>query len=91
MIYYQMLNFSLMILHAFLSLKMKTLSAKNLNNDQAKISYWTFQWKINFNLDPAKQAQEVILSRKTKWMIPYRFSIKTLLWKIPKKIKRQYS
>ena len=27
----------------FLSLKLKTLSAKNLNNDQAKISYWTFQ------------------------------------------------
>ena len=30
------------------------------------IHNWAFQWKLNFNPDPTKQAQEVIFSRKTK-------------------------
>ena len=30
-----------------------------------KISNWAFQWKMGFNPDPNKQAQEVIFSRKT--------------------------
>ena len=30
------------------------------------IHNWALQWKINFNPDPTKQAQEVIFSRKTK-------------------------
>ena len=30
------------------------------------IHNWAFQWKMNFNLDATKQAQEVIFSRKTK-------------------------
>ena len=30
------------------------------------IHNWVLQWKINFNPDPTKQAQEVIFSRKTK-------------------------
>ena len=38
--------------------------AKELNEDLNKINNWTFQWKIDFNLDPSKQAQEVLLSRK---------------------------
>ena len=29
-----------------------------------KISNWAFQWKMRFNPDPNKQAQEVIFSRK---------------------------
>ena len=29
-----------------------------------KISDWAFQWKMRFNPDPKKQAEEVILSRK---------------------------
>lgn len=37
-----------------------TKSAKDLNNYLAKISTWAFQWKINFNRDPAEQAQEPI-------------------------------
>ena len=41
-----------------------TKSANELNNDLAKISTWAFQWKMNFNPDPTKQAQEVIFSRK---------------------------
>ena len=40
-------------------------SASNLNDDLEKISYWAYQWKMEFNLDPNKQANEVIFSRKT--------------------------
>ena len=36
----------------------------DLNSDLSKISDWAFQWKMNFNLDPNKQAQEVVFSRK---------------------------
>ena len=39
-------------------------SATHLNNDLKKISNWAFQWKMSFNPDPSKQAQEVIFSRK---------------------------
>ena len=37
----------------------------NLNDDLEKISYWAYQWKMQFNPDPNKQANEVIFSRKT--------------------------
>ena len=40
--------------------------AKELNNDLVKINRWAYQWKMSFNPDPSKQAQEVIFSRKTK-------------------------
>ena len=40
-------------------------SARELNEDLKKMNKWAFQWKISFNLDPSKQAQEVIFSRKT--------------------------
>ena len=39
-------------------------TANHLNNDLMKISDWAFQWKMRFNPDPKKQAQEVIYSRK---------------------------
>ena len=39
-------------------------SATHLNNDLRKISNWALQWKMSFNPDPSKQAQEVIFSRK---------------------------
>ena len=42
----------------------KDLSAKKLNDDLNRINNWTFQWKMNFNPDPNKQAQEVIFSHK---------------------------
>ena len=41
-------------------------SANELNNDLYQINKWAFQWKISFNPDPSKQAQEIIFSRKTK-------------------------
>ena len=40
------------------------MSTINLNNDLNKIKNWAIQWKMNFNPDPSKQAQEVIFSRK---------------------------
>ena len=47
-------------------------SANDLNKD-LEIINWTFQWKMNFNPDPAKQAHEVMFSRKTN--IPSSVSI----------------
>ena len=41
-------------------------TANDLNNDLAKINDWAYQWKMNFNPDPFKQAQEVLSSRKIK-------------------------
>ena len=42
------------------------MSANDLNKDLKIINDWVFQWKMNFNPDPTKQAHEVIFSRKTK-------------------------
>ena len=39
-------------------------STSDLNEDLEKIGYWAFKWKINFNPDSNKQAQEIIFSRK---------------------------
>ena len=39
-------------------------STSHFNNDLIKISNWVFQWKMSFNPDPSKQAQEVTFSRK---------------------------
>ena len=41
-----------------------TSSAKILNDDLSKISEWAYRWKMLFNTDITKQAQEVIFSRK---------------------------
>ena len=41
-------------------------SANDLNKDSKIINNWAFQWKMNFNPDPTKQAHEVIFSRETK-------------------------
>ena len=40
-------------------------SFENLRNDLSIISNWAYQWKMYFNPDRSKQAQEVIFSRKT--------------------------
>ena len=37
-----------------------------MNKDLIKISKWAYQWKMSFNPDIAKQAQEVIFSQKSK-------------------------
>ena len=41
-------------------------STKKQNFDLQKISEWAFQWKMQFNPDSSKQANEVIFSRKSK-------------------------
>ena len=39
-------------------------SASDLNEVLKKIGKWAFKWKMNFNPDPNKHAQEIIFSRK---------------------------
>ena len=39
-------------------------TSKNLNDDLGIISQWAYQWKMSFNPDPTKQAQDIIFSRK---------------------------
>ena len=39
-------------------------SASDIDNGLKLISDWAFQWKISFNPDPSKQAQEIIFNRK---------------------------
>ena len=46
-----------------------TQSTNELNYDLEKISNWAYQWKMSFNPDTSKQAQEVIFSHKTQRVI----------------------
>ena len=46
-------------------------SAKTLNIDLEKINQWAFHWKMQFNPDPNKQANEVIFSRKMNNNLSY--------------------
>ena len=41
-------------------------SANNLNKDFEIINNWAFQWKMNVNRDPTKQAPDVMFSRKSE-------------------------
>ena len=43
-----------------------TSSAADLNHDLELISQWAFQWKMAFNPDPNKQANEILFSCKKK-------------------------
>ena len=43
-------------------------SASDLNKDLEIKNNWAFQWNMSFNLDPTKQAHEVIFSPKAKEM-----------------------
>ena len=40
------------------------ITTLELNSDLSRIKQWAFPWKMSFNPDPNKQAQEVIFSRK---------------------------
>ena len=40
--------------------------ANDLNNDLEKLNDWAYEWKMNFNPEPFKQAQEVFFSKKIK-------------------------
>ena len=50
----------------FSIVKDKNESANSLNFDLSQISKWAFNWKMLFNPDPSKPAQEVLFSRKKK-------------------------
>ena len=39
-------------------------TASDLNHDLDKISHWAYQWKMAFNPDPNKQANEVLFTCK---------------------------
>ena len=39
--------------------------ANQMNMDREKTSFWAYQWKMSFNPDISKQAQEIILSKKS--------------------------
>ena len=43
----------------------KYISESELNHDIQIISNWAFRWKMQFNPDPNKQAQEVYFSEKS--------------------------
>ena len=45
-------------------MKNNNLSTDQLNSDLEKIFNWAHQWKMSFNPDPKKQAQEVIFLGK---------------------------
>ena len=44
-------------------------TTKNLNKDLENINKWAQQWKMSFNPDPTKMAQEVLFSRKKSKVI----------------------
>ena len=48
----------------FSIIKDPTLSAANLNHDLDLIYKWAYQWKLEFNPDPTKQATEVLFTCK---------------------------
>ena len=50
----------------FTIFKDKNESANILNDDLLLISNWTYKWKMLFNPDPNKPAQELLLSRKSQ-------------------------
>ena len=60
----QTLNCLLMIHLFFPTVKNFNFCTDQLNSDLEKLSNWAHQWKMSFNPDPKKQAQEVIISRK---------------------------
>ena len=49
--------------------KDKNESANTLKNDLMLISIWAYNWKMLFNPDPSKPAQEILFSRKKQVQI----------------------
>ena len=48
----------------FSTITSPAISSSNINEDLLKIMQWAYQWKMLFNPDITKQAQEIIFSRK---------------------------
>ena len=53
----------------FIIVKYKNESANSLNNDLMLISKWAYNWKMLFDPDPGKLAQEILYSRKKQVQI----------------------
>ena len=53
----------------FSIVKDSNTSALELNHDLDLISQWAYQWKMNFNPDPSKQAVQVVFSRKSNQFV----------------------
>ena len=45
------------------------LTSETLNDDLEKIRLWAYQWKLEFNPDPKKPAQEIVFSRKSNEVV----------------------
>ena len=43
-----------------------TDSANLLNSNLSKINEWALQWKMSFNPDPIKQAQEITVAKRQR-------------------------
>ena len=65
LVYHQILGFLQMTLF-FSVVHGRTTLVNELNDDLLKIRSLAYQWKMSFNPDSSKQAQEVIFSRKIK-------------------------
>ena len=48
----------------FSTITSPTISSSNLNADLLKITQWAYQWKMLFNPDIRKQAQEIVFFQK---------------------------
>ena len=53
----------------FLVVNDVTQSTNKLNDDIENISNWVYHWKMSFNPDKSKEAQEIIFSHKTQEVI----------------------
>ena len=58
----------------FLHVSDKSTSRNEMNEDLQAINNWVFQWKIQFNSDSNKQAQEVYFSKKINNVSPLSFN-----------------
>ena len=59
---YQMPNFA-DATSLFSAVRNATTSAGEVNNDSVKINKYDYQWKMSFNTDSIKKAQEIIFTR----------------------------
>ena len=50
----------------FSTVRDPVVSAEELNHDRDLINTWAHQWKMCFNPDPTKQAEEILFSQKLK-------------------------
>ena len=53
----------------FSVIRNKQSSVQNLNEDFNKINHWLVQWKLSFNPDLSKEAQELIFSCKLQKLV----------------------